>query len=98
MSEEKKIGSAAAVPCVSAPFHPIALGCGFGLLHPASGRTGVLMCGPWGLDELCARKTWRGIAAELAAAGFPALRFDYPGTGDALDIGPDGGLESWIAA
>jgi pimeloyl-ACP methyl ester carboxylesterase len=71
-------------------------GC-LGLLHDAPGRTGVLMCSPWGYEELCARKSWRLLAEAIAAVGAPCLRFDYPGAGDSLDVaGVD--LESWIAS
>ena len=55
-----------------------------GWLHPANGRTAVLMLSPWGYEALCFRRAWRMLGDSLAAAGFPALRFDYPGTGDSL--------------
>jgi acetyl esterase/lipase len=55
-----------------------------GWLHPAPGRTAVLLCSPWGYEALCMRRAWRMLGDTLAAAGVPALRFDYPGTGDSL--------------
>lgn len=80
---------------------PIALGDGFALLHhgPASRSTatGVVLCSAWGLHELGSRKLLFGIARRLASVGLPAIRFDYPGTADAL-ARPSGGLEGWIAA
>ena len=60
-----------------------------GWLHPAGGDVGVLLCSPIGLEELCLRRAWRMLAERCAEAGFPALRFDYPGCGDSL-----GGLET----
>jgi len=68
---------------------PVAFdGCA-GWLHPASGRTAILMLSPWGYEALCFRRAWRMLGDSLAAAGFPALRFDYPGTGDSLGDAAD---------
>lgn len=56
----------------------------------------VLFVGSWGFEELCARKLWRLLACDLAAKGISSLRFDYPGTGDALDLEvTSDGLEIW---
>jgi pimeloyl-ACP methyl ester carboxylesterase len=55
-----------------------------GWLHPAQGRTAVLMLSPWGFEALCLRRPWRMLGDALAAAGYPTLRFDYPGQGDSL--------------
>ncbi len=72
-----------------------------GLFMPAStaverSRTAVLFASPWGLEEMCTRKFWRILAEELSGKGIASLRFDYPGTGDALDP-PDlqAGLDLW---
>jgi O-antigen/teichoic acid export membrane protein len=56
----------------------------------------VLILSPWGYDEMCVRKSLRIFAERLAANGIPSLRFDYPGTGDAID-GTDfsAGLGVW---
>ena len=69
-----------------------------GLYHaaPQPSDTAVLFVGAWGLEELCARKFWRLLAADLGRQGISSLRFDYPGTGDALD--PEdyaAGLDIW---
>lgn len=71
-------------------------GC-FGWLHPAGGRRGVVLCGPYGNEALTMHRAWRGFAQRLAAEGLPTLRFDYPGTGDSAgeEEGPDR-LRSWI--
>jgi alpha-beta hydrolase superfamily lysophospholipase len=58
--------------------------------------TAVLLMSPWGYEEMCTRKLWRLLAERFARSGVASLRFDYPGTGDALD-GPEitGGLALW---
>lgn len=55
-----------------------------GLLHEADGDIGVVICDGWGYEGLCARRSWRILADQLAGAGYPVLRFDWPGMGDAL--------------
>ncbi|NTJ44796.1 alpha/beta fold hydrolase [Agrobacterium larrymoorei] len=57
----------------------------------------VLFVSSWGFEELCARKFWRLLAADLSKQGIASLRFDYPGTGDALDpVDYEGGLDVWL--
>jgi pimeloyl-ACP methyl ester carboxylesterase len=71
-------------------------GC-FGWLHPAPGRRGAVLCSAWGQEALSAHRSWRLLAADLAAAGLPTLRFDYPGTGDSLgDPETPGRLRAWL--
>ncbi|MBN9053157.1 MAG: alpha/beta hydrolase [Rhizobiales bacterium] len=73
-----------------------------GLYTPADARvqasdTAVLFVGSWGFEELCARKFWRLLAEDLGRQGIASLRFDFPGTGDALD--PEdcsAGLDIWL--
>ncbi len=71
-------------------------GC-FGWLHPAQGLRGVVLCGPYGYEELCAHRAWKRFAEGLAAAGLPTLRFDYPGSGDSAgeDSEPDR-VRAWV--
>lgn len=58
--------------------------------------TAVLFLSPWGFEEMCVRKFWRILAEDLADIGIPSLRFDYAGTGDALDVADEGeGLSLW---
>lgn len=78
---------------------PIALREGFGLLHRGGGlpRCGVVLCSPWGIEELSARKVLFRLATRLADAGMPTLRFDYPGTADAIGQ-PADGFGAWIDA
>jgi alpha/beta superfamily hydrolase len=72
-----------------------------GLFTPPSAGTApsgvaVLFASPWGLEEMCTRKFWRIISEKLANRGIASLRFDYPGTGDALDdLDFEGGLSVW---
>ncbi|MBO6512037.1 MAG: alpha/beta fold hydrolase, partial [Roseibium sp.] len=60
--------------------------------------TGVLLCRPWGHDEVCSRKFYKILADAIAEAGFPTLRFDYPGTVDSIDPDADHGLDTWMDA
>ncbi len=75
----------------------------FAMLHAPEettrSDTGVIICSPFGWDELSAHRSLRCWAGALAEAGHPALRFDLPGSGDS------GGspreprrLEAWTAA
>jgi alpha-beta hydrolase superfamily lysophospholipase len=60
----------------------------FAWLHaasPAGGDTGLVICKPFGYEALCAHLSQRAWARAAAAAGIPALRFDYTGTGDSTD-------------
>lgn len=53
-----------------------------GWLHGETGRTGVVLCAPGGHEAMWSHRAWRHLADDIAAAGLPALRFDYPGSGD----------------
>jgi alpha-beta hydrolase superfamily lysophospholipase len=62
-------------------------------------RKAVLLLAPIGYEELCTRATWRALAEKIAAAGHACLRFDYPGTADAIDsVGDPEGIADWLAA
>jgi hypothetical protein len=57
-------------------------------LHQAAGTAGgvgtaVLLCPPFGWDEVCCSRALRGAAAMLARAGHPTARLTLPGTADA---------------
>jgi pimeloyl-ACP methyl ester carboxylesterase len=58
----------------------------FAVLHtPAADQRsgiGVVLCPPFGWDELCTHRSLRAWADALAQAGHAALRIDLPGTGD----------------
>ncbi|SEI53206.1 alpha/beta hydrolase family protein [Paraburkholderia diazotrophica] len=80
-------------------------GC-FGWLHEAAdararqtARVGVVLCSPFGYDALCAHRGWRELAEALALCGMPALRFDYPGTGDSIGVEQDPDrIGAWLAS
>lgn len=76
---------------------PVAFAGCSGFLHGANGSVGVVLCSPWGFEELTMRKSWRLLAESIAAAGYPCLRFDYPGTGDSLGRATEvGSVDVWI--
>lgn len=64
----------------------------FGWLHRPAGElaagTGLVICKPFGYESVCAHRSVRAFAEAAAAAGVPALRFDYVGTGDSADTVP----------
>ena len=74
----------------------------FGLFHPAApgtpGGVGILLCPPFGWEEVCSYRSRRVWAAQLAQAGHPTLRIDLDGTADSGGSAQDGGLvEAWVA-
>jgi alpha-beta hydrolase superfamily lysophospholipase len=62
----------------------------FAWLHrpstPRESKLGVVICSPFGYESICAHRSVREFAEAIAAAGIPALRFDYLGTGDSAEI------------
>lgn len=84
---------------ITAAAVPITFAGTVGLFTPAAApasATAVLFLSPWGFEEMCTRKFWRILAEDFAKAGIASLRFDYAGTGDALDLADPGeGLTPW---
>lgn len=71
----------------------------FGFLHPAEGPVGAVIAPHWGYEGLCFHPMCRRLAADLAAAGLPSLRFDPPGSGHAADIADDADVfAAWTSA
>jgi dienelactone hydrolase len=75
----------------------------FATVHrPAPGSatgTAVLLCPPFGWEEICAYRPLRHWAQALAADGHAALRLSYPSTGDSGGSPRDPGrLGAWVAA
>lgn len=65
----------------------------FGWLHAGESQPrniGVVLCSPSGYEAICTHRTYRRFAENAAAQGFPALRFDYDGTGDSAGQALDG--------
>ena len=59
----------------------------------------VVLCATIGREELSSYPSLRALAGRLAAAGLPALRFDYPACGDSGGDEDDPHLvPAWIAA
>jgi len=73
----------------------------FGWMHDApegsSSAFGLLVCSPFGFDEICAHRSLMHLAAASAAAGIPTLRFDYAGSGDSCgdEFEPER-LSAWV--
>jgi alpha-beta hydrolase superfamily lysophospholipase len=72
-----------------------------GWLHMPVGRNsgvGVVLVSALGRDGRCGYMPMRLFADQLAAAGFPTLRYDHLGTGDSLDLPDAGGdaLPYWL--
>lgn len=61
----------------------------------ATRAVGVVVCNPFGYEALCAHRSLRHFAEQAAARGYPALRFDYDGTGDSAGDDLDAGR--WVA-
>jgi pimeloyl-ACP methyl ester carboxylesterase len=79
-------GSARVFAC----FHPAA---------PGQSRQPVLICSPWGWEEVSSYRSRRQWAEALAAAGHPTLRFGLPTTGNSSGTPRDPGVvASWVAA
>lgn len=80
------------------PMRPVNIGGCFGWLHmPGPGwrkNTAVLLCPGLTHDAMTAHRSFRLLAQGLACAGYPALRFDYPGSGNSLDMD---GADQWVA-
>lgn len=71
-------------------------GC-FGILHPAAGRHGVLICSTLGDEALNVYRPLTFLAERFAASGAPALRLEYYGTGDSGgEDGEPGRYEAWL--
>ena len=72
----------------------------FGWLHSPHGvpssNMGLVICNAFGYEAICAHRSIRAFAQNVASAGVPVLRFDYSGTGDSEDIDPNSDqLEAW---
>jgi alpha-beta hydrolase superfamily lysophospholipase len=74
-----------------------------GFYHSAEGAPtrgpGVVLCNPLGYETMSIHRTYRHLADRLAARGFPAMRFDYDGTGDSAGQANDPDrVQAWLAS
>src|SRR5471030_3326593 len=83
---------------------PVTFNDTFGWLHAPRGgvgRVGVVICPSLMQDALVSHVSLRLLADKLAEAGYWALRFDYPGTGESAAEGdvepPEGHWRAWQA-
>jgi pimeloyl-ACP methyl ester carboxylesterase len=86
---------------VSGDMQPIVFDRLLGWLHLPLGRNtgvGVVLVSPLGRDGRCAYMPMRLFADQLAAAGFPTIRYDHLGTGDSSDLPDvaDDALPAWL--
>src|SRR5271166_1542437 len=91
--------STAGLVSLSKPgMQPISFGGCFGWLHAApaemAASTAVVLCAGLKTDAVTGYRSFRQLADVLAAAGFPTLRFHYPGTGDSCELDA---AEYWAA-
>nr|WP_316651635.1 alpha/beta hydrolase [uncultured Gellertiella sp.] len=80
---------------------PVAIDSCPGLFVPAGGEArdqAVLFVSPWGFEEMTTRKFWRVTAEHFSQSGLASLRFDLPGTANALDGAGDATLRDWQEA
>ncbi len=82
---------------------PVTFNNTLGWLHAPRGgvgRVGVVICPSLMADALLSHVSLRLLADKLAEAGYWALRFDYPGTGDSTAEGdvepPEGHWKAWV--
>ncbi len=74
----------------------------FAVLHSGATpvkQTAVLLCPPFGWEDMCSYRSRREWAEHLARAGHMTLRIDLPGSGDSAGSPTDPGqLEDWTQA
>ena len=72
----------------------------FGCWSPGTGDlrdVGVVLCSPFGREEVSAHRTIRQLALRLAGTGLATLRFDWPCSGNSGGADPDAELASmWV--
>ena len=89
------------------PTRPVYLAAGsepvFAMFHGAGGPvaadTAVVLCPPWGWDEVASYSSRRAWANDLASHGHPVIRIDLPGSGDSGgDPSGPGRVDAWANA
>lgn len=56
----------------------------------------VLICYPFGQEYIRAHRACQHLTTRIAAAGYPAMRFDYFGTGDSDGESDEATLGQWV--
>lgn len=81
---------------------PVVIGACFGWFHqppPGTVRdTAIVLCAGLARDANTGYRSFHVLAQKLSAAGFPALRYDYPGTGDSCDTDAATQWSAWRAS
>ena len=80
---------------------PTRSGAVFAALHlpPAGPRgTAVVLVPPFGWEAMSSARSLRAWARRLAEAGYPAVRFHAPGSGDSAGESTEQDLDTWSAA
>jgi alpha/beta superfamily hydrolase len=75
----------------------------FGWLHapPGDGVSdlGLVICNPFGFEEICAHRSLKSLAGAAATAGVTTLRFDYAGCGNSNgDEFEPQRFEAWVSS
>lgn len=72
----------------------------FGALHQprrlSAPPAAVLLCNPFGEEAARSHRIYRVLATQLVRRGYPALRFDYAGTGDSLGDATEATVDRWL--
>ncbi len=72
----------------------------YGVFHPANVTNprseGILLCAPFGQEYMRSHRAFRQLANLLNKEGYPVLRFDYRGTGDAHGEPDTASVADWI--
>lgn len=72
----------------------------FGVYHQSRGaprREGFVFCAPFAEEKLWAHRVMVNFARDLAAMGYPVLRFDYMGSGDSEGDFEESSLDTMLA-
>jgi pimeloyl-ACP methyl ester carboxylesterase len=80
------------------PTRPGAVYAGVHLPAGAARTTSVVLVPPFGWEGASAGRNLRGWARDLAAAGYPTLRYQPPGAGDSTGEGAAQDVSTWTAA